>query len=108
MVTFQSQRGVAYAVTRVDPVAGDPRAFTFVLDRPLGGDGAVGASDGDRLTVTVHGAAAGGADLMLRLNVLQGDVDRSGTVAAADFSDVKKRFFRSAADSIDKSGIGRT
>src|SRR5204863_6816393 len=29
MVTFQSQRGVAYTVTRVDPVPGDPRAFAF-------------------------------------------------------------------------------
>jgi hypothetical protein len=33
---------------------------------------------------------------LLRLNVLQGDVDRSGTVLANDFSEVKKKFFKSA------------
>jgi len=96
-VQFQSQRGAAYAVTRVESVAGDPRAFVFVLDRPLGGDGSGAGANGDRLTVTVRGAGPGGADLTVKLNVLQGDVDRSGTVVADDFSAVKKRFFRSAA-----------
>jgi hypothetical protein len=94
-VTFQSQRGVNYAVTRVDPVAGDPRAFVFVLDKPLGGSGADGSSDGDRLTVTVRGAGGDGADLTLRLNVLQGDTDRSGAVAADDAAAVKRKFFTS-------------
>jgi ELWxxDGT repeat protein len=95
MVAFQSQRGLAYAVTQVRAVPGDPKAFVFALDRPLGGDAATG---GDRLTLTVRGAGIGGADLALRLDVLQGDVDRGGTVLAQDFSEVKKRFFRSAAD----------
>jgi hypothetical protein len=31
----------------------------------------------------------------VRLDVLQGDVDASGSVLASDFSDVKKKFFRS-------------
>ena len=35
---------------------------------------------------------------MLTLNVLQGDVNRNGTVLADDFSDVKKRFFKTTSD----------
>jgi ELWxxDGT repeat protein len=96
MVSFQSQRGVNYTVTRVEPVPGDARVYVFVLDKPLGGAGA-DSSDGDRLTLTVRGAGDGGADLTLRLSVLQGDVDQNGTVVADDASAVKSRFFKSGA-----------
>jgi hypothetical protein len=96
MVSIQSQRGVNYSVTRVEPVPDDPRVFVFVLDKPLGGAGA-DSSDGDRLTLTVRGAGDGGGDLTLRLSVLQGDVDQSGAVLADDASAVKRRFFRSGA-----------
>src|SRR5438552_3527791 len=93
MLTFQPQRGVSYAATQVHPVPGDPKAFVFVLDRPL-----EGGSEGDRLTLTVRGGGTDGNDLALRLNVLQGDVNQDGIVLAQDFSDLKKRFFRTAAD----------
>jgi ELWxxDGT repeat protein len=107
-VSLQSQRGAAppYSVVRVDPVSGDPNAFVFVLDRPLGGDGADPSRNGDRLTMTVAGAGPLDAPLSVRLNVLQGDVDSSSTVVADDFSAVKKKFFRSATapgDSADPS-----
>jgi len=39
-----------------------------------------------------------GGNFRMQLNVLPGDVNRSGTVLADDFSQVKKRFFRSVAD----------
>jgi hypothetical protein len=100
-VTIQSQRGGAYAVTRVDPVASDPQAFVFTLDRPLGGDGADPSRNGDRLTLTVAGAGPGNADLVVHLNVLQGDVDGDGTVLAEDFAAVKKRFFTSAGSPLN-------
>jgi hypothetical protein len=42
--------------------------------------------------------ATPGSDFLFRINVLPGDVNRSGSVLADDFSGVKKRFFRSTAD----------
>jgi hypothetical protein len=41
------------------------------------------------------GNGIGGGDFLYRMNVLPGDVNRSNTVVADDFSEVKKRFFRS-------------
>ena len=70
----------------------DPRTFAITLDRPLG-DLPAGGNDGDRIRLTVPGGAAGGT-YELRFNVLQGDVNRSGSVVANDFSEVKSRFFR--------------
>jgi ELWxxDGT repeat protein len=93
---IQSQRGAAadYAVTRVDPVPGDPQAFVFVLNRPLGGEGADAGRNGDHLTLTVSGVGPRGTALNAYLNVVQGDVDGSGMVLAQDFSAVKKKFFK--------------
>jgi hypothetical protein len=51
------------------------------------------ALNGDRLPVT--GAGPGNANLVLHLNVLQGDVDGDGTVLADDFAAVKRQFFTS-------------
>ena len=41
-----------------------------------------------------------GINYSLTLNVLQGDVDKSGGVVAADYSDVKKRFFKSTTSTV--------
>jgi uncharacterized delta-60 repeat protein len=43
------------------------------------------------------GNGQGGGDLRFRFNVLPGDVNGSGVVLADDFSDVKRRFFRTSA-----------
>jgi parallel beta-helix repeat protein len=43
-------------------------------------------------------AAAPGSDLLLRLNILPGDTNRSGAVLADDFSDMKRKFFRTTAN----------
>ena len=81
-------RGVnvpAYAISdfRYDSV---PDRATWTLASPIGAD---------RVLFELNPAKFGdGASL--RLNVLPGDVDRSGTVLAADASAVKRSFFRSA------------
>jgi hypothetical protein len=73
-----------------------PEAGVVVLrlDRPLGAQPAAagGGENGDRVRL-----AAPGVSPDVRFNVLQGDVDRSTSVVATDFSDVKRRFFRSTA-----------
>jgi hypothetical protein len=74
----------------------DPQTFVLRLGRTLGALPA-GGENGDRVRLSVPGAAAAGQDFNLALNVLQGDVDRTGSVVALDFSDVKARFFRSTA-----------
>src|SRR4051812_9699623 len=66
----------------------DPQTFVLHLDRPLGNDTA-GGENGDR--IRLHTPV--GPDLTL--NVLQGDVDKNGSVLANDFSAVKARFFKS-------------
>jgi len=71
----------------------DARTFLLTLDRPLGTT-AAGDVEGDQIRLAVPGGAAG-ALYRLRFNVLPGDVTRSGAVLADDFSDVKKRFFKS-------------
>ena len=80
-----------YAVASVTPL--DAQTYVLHLDRPLGNDTAGGAN-GDR--VRVHTPT--GPDLTL--NVLQGDVNKSGSVLADDFSAVKARFFKSTASPV--------
>ena len=70
----------------------DAQTIALQLDRPLG-TLSTGGEDGLRVTVVVLGPVAG--EYTLRFDVLQGDVDASGSVLASDFSDVKKKFFRS-------------
>jgi uncharacterized delta-60 repeat protein len=70
----------------------DPQTFLLMLDRPLGSDGA-GGSDGDRIRLTVPSGPPGGT-YGLTITVLPGDVNRTGSVVANDFSEVKSRFFR--------------
>ena len=62
------------------------------LDRALGAQPATagGGENGDRVRLTVPGVSGD-----IRFNVLQGDVDANGSVIATDFSDIKRRFFRS-------------
>ena len=71
----------------------DSRTALLSLNRVLG-NLPTGGENGDRIRLTVPGAAAGGAAYTLDFKVLQGDVDGSGSVVAGDFSDVKARFFR--------------
>jgi hypothetical protein len=52
----------------------------------------------DRLLLSLNLASLIGGPFLLRLDVLPGDVDDSGVVLANDFSDVKKKFFRSTED----------
>jgi hypothetical protein len=100
--------GGDYTVTTVEQV--DSQIFVLTLDRPLGNLSG-GGENGVRVQLTVLGAGPGNSEYSLRLNVLQGDVERSGSVLAADFSDVKSRFFRTAGgpgysvfDDVDGSG----
>jgi hypothetical protein len=109
-LTVSSARGVSYTISSVTPVAGDPTAFVVTLNQPLGGGNPTtgvaptASENGDRITLTVPSAGPGGAALTVRMNVLQGDVDHTGesggthTVLAADFSSVKKKFFKNTSD----------
>ena len=90
--------GGNYTVTTVNQL--DPQTFVLVLDRPLGSL-STGGENGVRVDVTIPGIGIGGGNYTLRLNALQGDVNHASevthSVVAADFSDVKNRFFRSTA-----------
>jgi hypothetical protein len=81
-----------YTATAVAPVAGVPNAYAFTLDRNLG-DLPGGGNNGDLLLVKL--ADRVGVPFSQRIDVLQGDVNRTGSVVATDFSEVKVRFFRS-------------
>jgi hypothetical protein len=70
-----------YAAT---PSVLDARTILLTLDRPLS------ATGGDRLRLADDGL---GGSPDFRFNILPGDVDRSGTVLANDFSQVKQKFF---------------
>jgi len=86
-----------YAPTGVTKL--DDRTFAVALDRPLGADPA-GSNDGDRIRLTIAGGGANNGTYVLDFSVLQGDVDGSGQVVAADFSAVKKKFFKSTNDPV--------
>ena len=83
-----------YTVTTVTQF--DPQTFLLTLHRPLGNLPG-GGENGDHVQLTIPGAGPAGTALELLLNILQGDVDRSGTVIASDASDLKRRFFRRTA-----------
>jgi hypothetical protein len=101
-----SQKGVTYTVTAVTPVAGDPTAYVLTLDKPLGGGNPTTGvapttgENGDHITVAIPNSGPGGSTVSIRMNVLQGDTDHTGevggehSVLAADFSAVKKKFFK--------------
>jgi fibronectin type 3 domain-containing protein len=83
-----------YTVSTVTAL--DPQTYVLRLDRTLGNlPTPPGGENGDRVKLTVNGAGPGGAAYVRTINVLQGDVDKNGSVIANDFSDVKKKFFRS-------------
>jgi parallel beta-helix repeat protein len=105
-VSFTSAKGQAYNATSVTQVAGDPTAYVVTLNKPLGGGNPTAGTapttseNGDRITVGVTGST-----VSLPLRVLQGDTDHTGengthSVLAADFSAVKKKFFKSTADPV--------
>jgi hypothetical protein len=98
-VTLTGDRpGGNYTVTAVNQL--DPQTFVLVLDRPLG-NLSTGGENGVRVNMVVPGGGAAGANFSLVLNALQGDVNHVGesthSVVAADFSDVKARFFRTTS-----------
>jgi hypothetical protein len=108
-VVFASEQGVQYTAVAVTPVAGDPTAFLVTLNQPLGGGTpATGVApsaqqNGDRVTVALAFPDFGGTTSAVRMNVLQGDVDHTGengthSVLAADYSAVRKKFFKTTAD----------
>ena len=90
-VTVVGDRGQTYAVTAVNQI--NPQTFVLVLDRPLGNLSA-GGENGVRVNLTVPLGGPGGANYVRRINALQGDVDKSGSVLANDYSAVKARFFQ--------------
>jgi hypothetical protein len=83
-----------YTATAVTPVPGMDNAYAFTLDRRLG-DLPGGGNNGDVLLVRL--ADTVGVPFSQLIDVLQGDVNRTGSVVASDFSEVKVRFFRSTA-----------
>jgi hypothetical protein len=100
-----------YAVSNYSYDAGTKTA-TWTLGEPLRNDkvlldlnadsggvsSAGGALDGDWNNAGdtfPSGDGTAGGDFRFRFNVLPGDTTRNGTVVADDFSDVKKKFFRS-------------
>jgi hypothetical protein len=109
-----------YKALDMAPLTGMANTYLFVLNRPLGGDGGA-ASNGDRLLLDLNGdppdgvraagaAAPGplldgdfdgipGGDFRLRFNVVQGDVDHTGTVNVLDYLDTLRR----RGSSIDSS-----
>jgi hypothetical protein len=69
---------------------------------PTSGAAPTATENGDHITISAPGA--GSSAFSLRVDVLQGDVDHTGetggthTVLAADFSAVKKKFFKDTTD----------
>ena len=94
-ITLTGDRaGGNYTVTAVTQI--DDRTFAFTLDRPLG-NLTTGGENGVKVQMNVAGGGVADAPYTLQLNALQGDVNQTGAVLADDFSDVKKKFFRSTS-----------
>ena len=83
-----------YAVTSATLL--DATHVLLTLDQPLGGNPATTATNGDRFAINVTGGGPGGGNYQLKFNVVQGDVNKSGSVLANDYSDVKSRFFQNS------------
>lgn len=77
----------------------DSQTALLTLPRALGVLD-TGGENGDRIRLTVPGAGAGGAAYTLDFLILQGDVDRSGSVLANDYSGVKARFFKNTTSAV--------
>lgn len=77
----------------------DSQTALVTLPRPLGNLDTAG-ENGDRIRLTVPGAGGGSAAYTLDFLILQGDVDRSGSVLANDYSAVKSRFFKNTTSAV--------
>ena len=86
-----------YTVTSVTQL--DPKTYVLHLDKVLGGGGTT-ASNGDKVRVKIPGGGTGGSDSSTILNVVQGDVNKSTSVLANDFSEVKARFFKTTKSAV--------
>jgi hypothetical protein len=114
-------RGIAVGVYAMAGFAYDPstRVATWTLAQPIAADRIVLDLDGDLRTSGVRGAGTGGllldgewttgdafpsgdgspgGDFQFAMEVLPGNVNRTGPVLADDFSSVKARFFRSTTN----------
>ena len=72
----------------------DPQTYALHLNQVLGGNPATTATNGDKVRLNVPTGGAAGTNFTMVMNVVQGDVDKSGSVLAADYSAVKKKFFK--------------
>jgi hypothetical protein len=91
--------------TLAQPLDADRVTLQLDADAPDGvkrtGPGTPDRLDGDwadGADAFPSGDGSPGGDFVFRLNVLPGDVDRSGTVLANDFSQVKQKFFSSTTN----------
>ena len=75
----------------------DAQTIVLRLGRALGTEPA-GTDNGDRIRLTIAGSTS-----EVRFNVLQGDVDQSGSVLANDYSGVKARFFKNTTSVVTGS-----
>jgi hypothetical protein len=80
-----------YTVTTVTQL--DPQTYALHLDKALGSPGTT-ATNGDKVRLKIPSGGPAGTDFSLIMNVLQGDVDKSRSVLANDYSAVKARFFK--------------
>ena len=95
-----------YAVSAVTSL--DAQTFILSLDRPLGQQpaGSADPTQGDRVTLTVANAGAGGTAFSTILNVLQGDADRNQKrVTAIDLGFVKARANTSTNDTSSTGAV---
>jgi len=80
-----------YTVTTVTQL--DPQTYALHLDKALGSPGTT-ATNGDKVRLKIPSGGPAGTDFSVIMNVLQGDVDKSRSVLANDYSAVKARFFK--------------
>ena len=85
-----------YTVTAVTAL--DAQTYVLRLNTVLGGNPATAATNGDRVKLDIPGGGAAGAPFSMRFNFVQGDVNKSGSVLANDYSEVKARFFQNTTN----------
>ena len=58
------------------------------------------ATNGDKVRLKIPGVGTAGSDFNIVLNVVQGDVNKSKSVLANDYSEVKARFFKNTRSTV--------